>query len=648
MAPKPASDREVRKAYGRMIQPALPNLSFRAGAKSNKTKPAPASQQEVREAAESSTAHTVANRKPSEAENNALVDLPELNTSPDESFAHEERSVSTGPSSVAPQFASPTPQEQAIHLPKGTKSDEKEDAVAEVDPVANTSVELPHKDASTVGNMVVSSELTTSGPNNGQDAANFGLSRYNQPSEATSMVTEEENRRVLSGPGPAVADSPPASSLAAHNAVNGTQPFMQIGNGSSSGSQFEAYNVPEQTQPSAPSSVFHEQSVNGIEPLSMTGSTPSRPESVPRHFNALVPLPDHLISVASTKEAADWAVQVNPPTGQPFVTFGHGVILSRSLRLRKLMDRQKTTADAANIINLFPARQVFPHAFEAALRFLYSDTVLSDNFFSNTPPGPDHHATRLHNLDYIMSYWVAGIELGLEPVSICAERILSAYLKWDVVEVAYKNAIELGNSPISSVGRNMTGTDYLVASNSIIRLILQFVANNIDFDNFKLDPNNPSTVFPSRLPQLDDGRPRFNPALASMVFGSLPSSVSMSPSLRQSDLVGTGPTFPDTVASNILLNVDFENLNFFNELLRGRHNPESTKLMAAVVAEREARRLKILNTHSIPNRDRMVNSSMWEPVGLRESLNGTVLLRERVGFLLSSKPESNSSDSITA
>lgn len=546
--------------------------------------------------------------------------------------------------SVAPQVSSPPHiPEQATAVLKQDNPEKKEAASSEHGSLANAPVEPTNKDTDTSRNPEASSDTTTGELNASRHPSPPDLGRSRKSSVPASVAFEQDSSRILSGPGPTVIDSPPDNRLPTHDIANCMESILQTGNGGSPASQSQVFSPQEPAQMSSSSSVFHEQLSNGFAP-SVTTSTPNRPTSVPRQFNTLVPLLDHLISIAGTKEGADWATQVNPPTGQSFVTYGHSIILTRSLRLRKLMDRQKTTTYAANLVNLFPARQVVPHAFEAALRFLYSDTVLSDNFFTAVPPGPDHHAARLHNLDYILSYWVAGIELGLEPVSACAERILAGYLKWDIIEVTYKHALELGNSPLSAIGKNMTGTDYLVASNSIIRIILQFLANNMDIDKFVLDVNNPSTLFPPRLPQLDDGRPKFNPALATMVFGSMPSTAAISPSLHQSEPVVTAtptptPTFPDTVASNILLNVDFESLNFFNELLRARNKPASSQVMAAVVAEREARRLKILNTQSISNRDRMANSASWEPVGLKESLNGTSLERERVGFLLSSKPE---------
>ena len=378
-----------------------------------------------------------------------------------------------------------------------------------------------------------------------------------------------------------------------------------------------------------------EENTNGFHEPTAAPSSQLDSLQQPRVFNGLVPLQDHLLQLANTKEGVDWAIQVNPPGAQPYIIYAHSMMMLRSGRLRRLMQRQPSTSYAGNSINLYPARYVLPHAFEAALRFLYSDTVLSH--LVQPHPGPDFHAARIQNLDYILSYWVAGIELGIEQVSACAERLLSNYLDWDILEITYKHAMELANAPVVSSDKNTTGSDYVVASNAMVRSILHFLATRMDISKFKIDTNSTPIHFAPRLPQPDSGRPKNNPALASMVFGSMPSSADMSPTSPQSEILPTASTFRDTVASNILLNVDFEDLYCFNSILQTRDISEASQLMANVVSEREARRQKVLDLRSVSNKARMVNATLWEPVGWKEDWDGGVLQRERVGFLLPSK-----------
>ncbi|KAL2406082.1 hypothetical protein ABEF93_002483 [Exophiala dermatitidis] len=659
MPPKPSSDRAAKKPSGRMIQPALPILPGRPGAKANKKQSIPP--QETPKIGERSPEHTVATHNPGAIENDTTGDTPQLTGAPEDVSHTEKPSASTSSPAIASEPASPPPPPQAPTSVQGDEVDvdEKQTAVADnSETVANTMVEVSTLAALETSSSPANSERTHDqavAPDMAPTEFNVpGPRRHSSSFGSSSVTMGEDTRRVLSGPGPAVATTPPASMPPSHEVVNGNQPFMTTPPGGSAAAGPQAhteYEAAQASQASVSSASPFDQSANGFPPQ-MAAFTPSQrtPVPVPRQFNPLVPLIDHLISIAATKEGSDWALQINSPDGQPFVTFGHSVILNRSLRLRKLMDRQKSNTYAVHMINLFPARPIVPHAFEAALRFLYSDTVLSDNFFANILPGPDYHATRLQNLDYILSYWVSGIELGLEPVSVCAERLLVSVLKWDILEATYKHAIELANSPMSQVGKNMTGTDYLIASNAVVRLVLSYLAKNIDVEKFQLDRHSPSNVFPPRLPPLDEGRPRFNPALASMVFGSMPSSSSSfdftpSPGPDSEPMnQGRNPAFADTVASNILLNVDFENLNLFNELIRQRAGAAGVQIMAAIVEEREQRRLKCFHAEHIGNAERMARSTLWEPVGLKESLNGIVLSREHVGFLLpSNKPPGSSS-----
>jgi hypothetical protein len=481
-------------------------------------------------------------------------------------------------------------------------------------------------------------ELAAAEPNDVQGAGVHENGQYSVSSRAASSDVGEEYAQHDHGSSRMSSQIGVPSS---HDTANGASPSTSTtaaeNDAPHSEKGHEEHLSKQGPQLSRPGSVPESSLNNGYHPpIPMpVGHSVSAPP--PRSFNSVVPLHEHLLQLAATKEGADWAIQVNLAGAQPFLIYAHSMMLFRSMRLRRLMGRPQNANYAGNMINLYPPRYVLPHAFEAALRFLYSDTVLANDFFVQPHAGPDSHAARLHNLDYILSYWVASIELGLEPVAVCAERLLSTYLDWDVLEITYKHAMDLANSPMSVVGKNMTGSDYLVASNSVVRLILQFLAARLDMKNFQLDTDSATTLFPPRLPSLDEGRPKPNPALATMVFGSMPSSAGLSPSSSQSEMLPTASTFRDTVASTILLNVDFDNLILFNNLAHARRASDAGQLMAHVVSEREARRLKILASPVVSNKDRMANSTAWEPVGMKESLTGSTLSRERVGFLLSSK-----------
>ncbi|KEF58976.1 uncharacterized protein A1O9_03819 [Exophiala aquamarina CBS 119918] len=359
------------------------------------------------------------------------------------------------------------------------------------------------------------------------------------------------------------------------------------------------------------------------------------PTSSPR-VNSLPSLNEYFLHVAASKEYADWVLQVHSPTtkAQSFPTYAHSILLLRSHRMRRLMTRQSSYG--TNVIELYPPRYVLPHAFESALRFLYSDSVIAKDFFLQQPAPVDSQAVRLHHLDYILSYWISGIELGLDIISERAETLLSDYLDWDLVEPAYKAADDIAKSEISSNSKHMTGTDYFVLSGSIVRVILHFLVSRIDVNSFKLDTSSVSTFLPSRLPLVDDNRARTNPALASMVFGSMPSSMGVSASSPQLDFLPNGFTPKDTLATKILLNLGFENLYRFNTFLQRRGSAYANRIMTEVVQEREARRERVLNAQHIPNPERMAASAKWDVVGHQEMFVNGVLSEKRVGFLLPS------------
>lgn len=361
---------------------------------------------------------------------------------------------------------------------------------------------------------------------------------------------------------------------------------------------------------------------------------PPRTPSVPESLGHWQTINDYFLNLAVTKELADWAIQIYAPgTGNDaFAVYGHSVILGRSHRLRRLMARSQSYGNS--VISLYPPQRIQPHAFDSALRFLYSDSLLTKDYFNQQPSSHEREAVRQYHLDYILSYWISGVELGLDLVTAHSEALLSDYLDWDLLESVYKSAIAMARSDISSHGKYMTGSDYFNLSSTLLRLVVQFLASRLNVVNFKLDSGYSSSTIASRLPSTEDGRPRTNPVLASMVFGSMPSSSIASDSSPTMESVSAASAFQDAVASAILLNLDFEDLSRFNHLLQARGMAANTRIMTEVVREREARRQKIFNAVTIPNRDRMAASAKWDIVGREESFVDGVLSEKRVGFLL--------------
>ncbi|KIX02408.1 uncharacterized protein Z518_08349 [Rhinocladiella mackenziei CBS 650.93] len=619
MAPNFTSNRPTKKAYSRMVQPALPLIP---GSKPKKStvveQPAKAQEPDPNPAIPNAT-----NGEKVETKTYSPSDPSPSDASQYGSPADKEVPSPTDSHPVTPSVSStPTPQELPAEFSADNSNSEKETIPAKEQ---NYRVTEPSK-----------SEVRNNDLKDGEEAVTSANGQYPESFEESNVVVGQEQQEQAPGRPTLAVRTENAGEQGVANGISQSKPTEN--DGFNQQQEQHHHGDPLACAPDSTRAV-PAQSLNGFhQPVPAGASKPTTlPAPIPRPFNTLSPLNEHLLYLSTSKQGWDWVIFVNPPNGPQFYTFAHYVVISRSPRLQMLTTRQNSPNQSANTLTLYPPRPVIPHAFEAALRFLYSDTVLAQDFFAQPHPAADVQATRLQNFDYIMSYWVSGIELGVEQIAGCAERLLSRYLDWDILEITYKNAMDLATSPISSVGRNMTGSDYPVASSSMIKMVLQFLAKNIDVGGFKLDTISESNLLSPRLPHVDEGRPKHNPALAAMVFGSMPSSADMSPSSPQSEILPTASTFKDTVASNILLNADFESLNLFNNLLNAHQNLKSSTLMADVVRERETRRQKVWGARSVSNRDRMANSAMWEPVGLKELLNDHVLSRERVGFLLSSK-----------
>ena len=346
---------------------------------------------------------------------------------------------------------------------------------------------------------------------------------------------------------------------------------------------------------------------------------------------------DHLLNLATTKLWADWVITVHVPGLQPFYTYAHSLVLVRSMRLEALMRHASSSGTTNNTINLYPPREVLPQALEAALRFLYSDNIVSEDY-----PFPkvttEARDARVNALNYILSYWVAAIEFGLAPVAARALQLLGGFFGWDVAELIMKEADEL-KTGLTQIGGELAGAhhDYLSLVSNLKKTVLRFLSTHISPQTFKIEAAASPSVMRSRFALLEDSRVKHNPALASMVFGSMPSSTDLSPSSPQSEILPVVASIEDRAASNILLNIDFADLEYFGAHLSQAKAAGAAQVLGSIVNERESRRLKIISNRAIPNKQRIANSAVWHEAGYRETFEDRSLRRERVGFLLPTK-----------
>ena len=394
----------------------------------------------------------------------------------------------------------------------------------------------------------------------------------------------------------------------------------------------------ESVRQSSQSSAPEVATVNGtVEDVSKAVEEPVQTQEAttepPIEQTALPTISEHLLQLATTKIWADWAIMVNAPGQQPLVTYAHSLVLVRSTRLEAEMRR----AGSTGVINLHPPREILPHALEAALRFLYSDNIVSEDY--PFPQDVNAREARTNALNYILSYWVAAIEFGLAPVATRALQLLDGFIGWDVAELIVKNAEEL-KLAVTQMGEEYASSsdDYLGVVARTKKIVLRFLSAYVNPDTFKIETVPSPSMLRSRFALLEESRLKHNPALASMVFGSMPSSTDLSPSSPQSEILPAVSSMEDRVASNILLNLDFSDLEYFcAHFQQAKGAVGAAQSIAGIVAEREHRRIKIINNRAIPNKQRIANSAVWNEAGFQESFEDGCLRRERVGFLLPTK-----------
>jgi hypothetical protein len=339
---------------------------------------------------------------------------------------------------------------------------------------------------------------------------------------------------------------------------------------------------------------------------------------------------DHLLQLCTNKTWADWVIAVTGGKSPAFATYAHGMMLARSPRIRKMMEHQ-TSSPQGNVISLVAPMPISPHAFEAALRYLYSDIVLSaDSLFPDGPP------ERINFLPYILSYWVSGVALGIDAVVERAVQLLREFLDWDVLEAVIKEADDLSTGLKKDELRNFPDWPNVVTQWKAEAL--SFCAARMKVQGFILDAESTSSIVRPRFAALEERPLKHNPALASMVFGSMPTPTESSPVSPKLDTVASVSSPLDRTISHILLNVDYLDLVFFYQQLRqSQDGADSLQLLEQLVSEREKQRLRMVSSRTIPNKNRMANSEVWDIAANREFLDNGELRRERVSFLLPTK-----------
>ena len=332
------------------------------------------------------------------------------------------------------------------------------------------------------------------------------------------------------------------------------------------------------------------------------------------------PIHLHLSKLAYSRQFYDVIIQLNPPdrSFQSSYHYAHSAFLIRSERVAALIPDFDASVQY-RMMSINPARNVNGHAFEAALRFFYTDEVLTPEALIPKGGFPQKEF-KVQVLDYAMSYWFSGVGLGLEAVRNRAYEIVKALADCDIAEVLMKEAqhLRMADDAVLSTPDKL---EIRSIADTLVQIVSQILVERISVQDFQLDTEAQGTAMWPRFAELDMQRGISNPALSSMVFGSLPAQ--------------SGPTERfETATSAILLNMEFTDLANFGMGLVVWHGVDGFKVLQQIVDEREVKRDQVISNRAVQNKERLSNSAAWDTAGWREFVKDGRLERERVGFLI--------------
>lgn len=349
----------------------------------------------------------------------------------------------------------------------------------------------------------------------------------------------------------------------------------------------------------------------------------------------------HLSKLFDSREWADWTIQLLSLNASypPIAYHAHGAVISRNQVLCSHMRSHLQVRAMTTMITLSPPRYVQPAAFEAALKYLYNEKVLTPTEASRyfIFDGTTAESTmKTYRLDFCFSYWLSGCLLGISPIMGAGLELLYEYLDWDTAELLVKAALDMKTLPSTqrlsklssgataassipgaatsprSVRATDAGTEQMGITQEshsipIIGVLTDAVANGrlrLDLHEFVLY-TSPPDILRSHLPDVQKhGRP--NSALSSIMFGSLPTT-SLSTngpdrSLQPVFSFGAGNiehefSSAEKALSAILLNIPFKELSkLFNGFMGAFAVEDVLSLFAKVLSERESRRIIVADS----------------------------------------------------
>lgn len=347
----------------------------------------------------------------------------------------------------------------------------------------------------------------------------------------------------------------------------------------------------------------------------------------------MIPLYLYFLTLFDDKIQSDQRIMVHVPGAPPIDCYfdAHKIVISRSPTLALLLHPNAVSGIENGSITLFWPSQYFnQNAFMHALRYLYSEIVLSiDEIEAMTYLGVNQHISqwRGSQIIYTIAYWLGGLILQADAVVHQAEAIVSGLINFDIIETALTASMNLRNHDLlvdegdqAAIQRQNMYEIARKLGAKLQEILFGFIARNITFKDFELDPTLDQTLVQSRFPITQGLVDRYLQQLPvqTIQFGQFPPQQAPPPARQLS--------MSNMCTSFIMLNIPFATLKEAVPIMRevakkcSKEDVWVKDFFKKVIAEREARR-DIANTDpSVSDEEQLANMDVWRALGYEESV----------------------------
>lgn len=378
-----------------------------------------------------------------------------------------------------------------------------------------------------------------------------------------------------------------------------------------------------------------------------------QPQMLPSMDN-LDGLVEYIQSQFAEPQFADYTLELrySDDRAAPVRIPGHNLIFARSPTLKGLMVAQApSNSDGLTSRTLFMEsndRFLRSDGFWMAVQRLYGGPLLDPgaSAAATIPPAshlsPTMPGTAADRFEIALGYAAAGHLLKMPPVVERGIDIASHFVSWSTLEKALDFALDGGLDAQWTLGNSRySGSEstYGPAVNMLLSSAMNFIITAFP-PNFELDTSVAQPNYNHRLPFIPSNRPSLpNPRLSSIKFGD---------HLSEDSVRSSTSSTTNCALSKILLNLPFPLLKHVLESSRlgNVHGWATTalrtKVMHAVIEEREKRRNATRESKNVSDDERKANPKQWDAVGWQESLGPPyggsetpTLTRTWVDFMLS-------------